>query len=83
MITHGSPYYRKKKGFIDTYCALAKQGDEYSMLCEGTYDAKPIEMSSLATRRTLRLAEEVHDISLKPPFLDCVLSIRTKPFFFG
>ena len=73
----------QKKSFIDTYCALAKQGVEYSMLCEGTYDAKPIEMSSLATRRTLRKTEEAHDKSLKPHSLDCVLSIRTKPFFFG
>jgi len=59
----GNELHFQKKSFTDTYCVLAKQGVEGGMLCEGTYDAKPIEMSSLSKRRTLRQAEEVHDQS--------------------
>ena len=51
----------QKRSFTDTYCVLAKQGFEFDMLCQGTYDAKPIEMASLARRKTLRQAEEAHD----------------------
>jgi len=43
----------QRKTFIDTYCVLARQGDEYSPLCEGTYEARPIEIPSLASRKTL------------------------------
>ena len=51
----------QKKSFTDTYCVLAKQGVDSDTLCHGTYDAKPIEMGSLARRKTLRQAEEAHD----------------------
>ena len=51
----------QKKSFTDTYCVLAKQGVYSDTLCHGTYDAKPIEMGSLARRKTLRQTEEAHD----------------------
>ena len=51
----------QKKSFTDTYCVLAKQGVDSDTLCHGTYDAMPIEMGSLARRKTLRQAEEAHD----------------------
>ena len=58
---NASELHFQKKSFTDTYCVLAKQGLEFDMLCQGTYDAKPIEMASLARRKTLRQAEEAHD----------------------
>ena len=51
----------QKKSFTDTYTVLAKQGHDFNELCQGTYDAKPIEMASLAKRKTLRQTEEAHD----------------------
>ena len=59
----GNELHFQKKSFTDTYCILAKQGEEHPKLCEGTYDAKPIEMPSLARRKTLRQDEEAHDQS--------------------
>jgi len=59
----GSELHFQKKSFTDTYSILAKQGEEHSTLCEGTYDAKPIEMPSVARRKTLRQDEEANDKS--------------------
>ena len=58
---NASELHFQKKSFTDTYCVLAKQSQEFDTLCHGTYDAKPIEMGSLARRKTLRQAEEAHD----------------------
>ena len=58
---NASELHFQKKSFTDTYCVLAKQSLEFDTLCHGTYDAKPIEMGSLARRKTLRQAEEAHD----------------------
>ena len=58
---NASELHFQKKSFTDTYCVLAKQSHEFDTLCHGTYDAKPIEMGSLARRKTLRQAEEAHD----------------------
>jgi len=41
----------QKKAFMDTYCILAKHGDSFNPLCKGAYDAKPIEMPTLASRK--------------------------------
>jgi len=41
----------QKKAFMETYSILAKHGDSFNPLCKGTYEAKPIEMQTLATRK--------------------------------
>ena len=43
----------QKRSFMDTYCILAKQGDVFDPVCRGTYEAKPIEMQSLANRKSV------------------------------
>jgi hypothetical protein len=43
----------QKRSFMDTYCILAKQGDMFDPICNGTYEAKPIEMKTLASRKSV------------------------------
>ena len=41
----------QKKAFMDTYSILAKHGDSFNPICKVTYEAKPIEIQTLATRK--------------------------------
>jgi len=43
----------QRKSFMDTYAILAKQGDSFDPVCNGTYEAKPIEMPTMASRRSV------------------------------
>ena len=43
----------QKRSFMDTYCILAKHGDMFDPVCQGTYEAKPIEMKTLASRKSV------------------------------
>ncbi len=43
----------QRKSFMDTYSILAKQGDTFDPVCHGTYVAEPIEMETMASRRSV------------------------------
>ena len=43
----------QKRSFMDTYSILAKKGGEYDPHCSGTYECKPIEVQSVAVRKSV------------------------------
>ena len=49
----GTDLQWQRKSFIETYCILAKKEELFERVCQGTYDAKPIEIPSMSHRKVL------------------------------